>query len=184
MRVRKLKITSRLSSITNGFVQAIIPERQPTVAEVADALRRLGMTVEQRTCVYCGARATDWDHLQPLVRGRRPTGYFHEIENWVPACGTCNQSKGGQDWRVWMFGSARNSPRSRGIENLEARAEVIENYANLRPATRLNFSEIVPEQEWTAYWERLSQIETLMRDTEALADRIAAKLQAEVDRLR
>jgi hypothetical protein len=183
MRVRKLKITSRLSSITNGFVQAIIPERQPTATEVEEALQRLGMTMEQRTCVYCGAGATDWDHLQPLVRGRRPTGYFHEIKNWVPACGTCNQSKGSQDWRIWMFGSAQNSPRSRGIENLEGRAEVIENYERWGGATRLNFAEIVPPQEWMAYWERLSQIEALMRDTEVLAGGIAARLQAEADRI-
>jgi hypothetical protein len=185
MRFKKaLKITSRLSSVTNGFVQAIIPQRAPTDPEMTEALIALGMTPTNPRCVYCGAAATDWDHLHPLVRARRPTGYFHEIGNIVPACGPCNQSKGGQEWKVWMFGGARNSPRSKGVQNLEERAQVIEDYEHQSRATRLNFASIVPQQDWVDYWDRLSQIENLMRDTEILATRIAEKLQVEVDKLR
>ena len=74
MKFRKpLKITSRTSSITNSFVQAIIPSVEPTAAEVEEALAVLDMTSDAISCIYCGAPASDWDHLRPLVRGRRPS---------------------------------------------------------------------------------------------------------------
>jgi len=50
---------------------------------------------------------TDWDHLRPLVRNRRPTGFISEIKNLVPSCGPCNQSKGAADWKAWMTEGAR-----------------------------------------------------------------------------
>src|ERR1700686_3805297 len=100
---RPLKITSRSSSITNSFVQAIVPTIDPSSEEIVEALRILGMSPESMACVYCGARTTDWDHLRPLVKNKRPTGYISEIRNLVPACGPCNQSKGASDWRTWIL---------------------------------------------------------------------------------
>ncbi len=47
-------------------------------------------------CVYCGAPATTVDHVTPLARGGH-----HAVYNLVPACGTCNSSKGAKllaDW--------------------------------------------------------------------------------------
>jgi hypothetical protein len=44
---RPLKITSRTSSVTNRFVQAIIPHVPPTRAEVEEALGILGMTYDK-----------------------------------------------------------------------------------------------------------------------------------------
>jgi len=47
-------------------------------------------------CVYCGAPATTVDHVVPLARGG------HEAEyNLVPACGTCNFSKGPKLLSEW-----------------------------------------------------------------------------------
>ena len=54
---------------------------------------------EGARCAYCGDKASDWDHLRPLVVKRRPTGFISEIANLVPACGKCNQSKGNSPWR-------------------------------------------------------------------------------------
>src|SRR4051812_27975243 len=95
-------MVSRKSSITNAFVNAIIPVVPPTVAEIAEALRILGMEAEDVRCAYCGDKSTEWDHLRPLVKARRPTGFISEIGNLVPACGKCNQSKGNSGWESWM----------------------------------------------------------------------------------
>lgn len=47
-------------------------------------------------CVYCGATAASVDHITPLARG----GF--EIEaNLVPACGSCNSSKGAKLLSEW-----------------------------------------------------------------------------------
>ena len=104
-------MVSRKSSITNAFVNAIIPTIPPTNDEIAKALTILGMEPDDVRCAYCGDKATEWDHLRPLVAKRRPTGFISEIANLVPACGKCNQSKGGSDWRKWMLSKARLSPR-------------------------------------------------------------------------
>jgi len=85
---------SRKSSITNAFVNSLIPVVEPTVDEIEEALRILGMSADDVRCAYCGDVSTEWDHLRPLVVNRRPTGYISEIGNLVPACGKCNQSKG------------------------------------------------------------------------------------------
>jgi endonuclease I len=108
------KITHRISSVTNGFVQAILPVMIPTTEEENAVLQQLGMTRETMECVYCGGDPTDWDHLRPLVKGRRPTNNLTDFHNLVPACGPCNQSKGGQDWKSWMQGAAQGAPTSRG----------------------------------------------------------------------
>ncbi len=136
MKIRRpLTITSRTSSITNSFVQAIVPRFEPSLEELTQALSFFGMTLESTACVYCGAKTTDLDHLRPLVQSKRPTGYVHEIGNLVPACGPCNQSKGGQDWRQWMQGNARGSPTTKGVNNIIERInqlERFENWAKLR----------------------------------------------------
>ena len=120
---RPLTITSRTSSITNSFVRALIPCIEPSKEEYALALAVLGMTPEELSCVYCGNARTDWDHLRPLVRDGRPTGYINEIRNLVPSCGHCNQSKGRSHWRDWMLGDARGSPKTRRIQDLAERME-------------------------------------------------------------
>src|SRR5271163_2963446 len=106
-------VTSRKTSITNAFVSAIIPVVRPTEEEIEEVLAIFGMTAETVSCVYCGDKCNAWDHLRPLVVGRRPTGYISEIANLVPACSPCNSSKTNQHWRDWLVGDAPQSPTSR-----------------------------------------------------------------------
>lgn len=78
-------VTRRASSITNTFLQAGIPRVAPTPTEIDEALNVLGMAQDSRTCAYCGTPATDWDHLRPMAREKRPTGCIDEIpENSLP----------------------------------------------------------------------------------------------------
>ncbi len=50
-------------------------------------------------CAYCGAvdRALQRDCVQPIRLGGRYT-----LTNVVPACGSCNASKGHQEVTTWM----------------------------------------------------------------------------------
>jgi hypothetical protein len=61
-----VRITARASSITNSFINGIIPVVVPTGDEVREALGILGM-LEAVACAYCGDAYTEWDHLRPLV---------------------------------------------------------------------------------------------------------------------
>ena len=55
-------------------------------------------------CAYCGDPATEWDHLNAIVRNRRPTGYISEHN-----LAACEVQEGEQTWREWMFGGTENS---------------------------------------------------------------------------
>ena len=50
-------------------------------------------------CAYCGNldKALQKDCVQPLSRGGRYT-----LENVVPACGSCNASKGNDEVTSWL----------------------------------------------------------------------------------
>lgn len=51
------------------------------------------------SCAYCGGPQQSWDHVIPVVRGGRS-----EAGNIVPACVSCNSSKGSRDVYVWSDG--------------------------------------------------------------------------------
>lgn len=176
MKIPKLlKITSRTSSITNAFIQAIIPTIPWSEEEQQEALSKLSMSKSDMKCVYCGSKTTDWDHLRPLVRNKKPTGYLHEIRNLVPACGPCNQSKGGQDWDRWFHSKTANSPTKRKIEDLETKYNNINNFfkwGNLSPIENL-----VNNTELQKYWKIHDEIITAMQSAQKEAEIIKSKLQ-------
>ncbi len=148
-------IAGRSSSITNAFFNSIIPIHEPTEDEEMEALRILGMDADDVRCAYCGDKSTEWDHLRPIITHQRPTGYITEIANLVPACEKCNQSKGKSEWRQWMISSARLSPTSRGISDIEGRMERLARYSTWLPATKVDFDQIVSPEQWeqhTSNW--------------------------------
>jgi 5-methylcytosine-specific restriction endonuclease McrA len=169
-------MTSRKTSITNAFVSAIIPVTRPTDEEIAQALSVLGMTADAVSCVYCGDKCNAWDHLQPLVVNRRPTGYISEIANLVPACQPCNSSKGNTAWRDWMSGKASQSPTTRGIQDIQVRIARLEAYEHWRQATLVDFEAIVGQKPYEAYWQELDRIIAEMERSQVIANEVRAKI--------
>jgi HNH endonuclease len=92
-----MNVAGRSSSITNAFISAIIPVIEPSEEEEREALGILRIDPEDIRCAYCGDKATEWDHLRPIISNQEPTGYITEIANLVPSCGKCNQSY--ENWR-------------------------------------------------------------------------------------
>ncbi len=54
-----VKITGRASSVTNSFVNGIIPIIPPTKEEITKVLQVLGMNDKTIRCAYCGDRQTE-----------------------------------------------------------------------------------------------------------------------------
>ncbi|WP_313366207.1 HNH endonuclease [Microbacterium sp.] len=177
---KAVRITGRSSSITNSFVNGIVPVIRPSDAEIDEALEVLGMSAEV-VCAYCGDRATEWDHLRPLVQNQRPTGYIHEIHNLVPARGKCNQSKGNKHWREWMFGPARLSPRTREVPDIEARSEALERYEAWTRPTQVDFAGTVGEELWEQHWANHRALLRQMRTAEEVVKQIRARITAGVE---
>ena len=176
---KAVRITGRSSSITNSFVNGIVPIIKPTKAQIDEALEVLGMS-DAVVCAYCGDDASEWDHLRPLVQGQRPTGYIHEIHNLVPACGKCNQSKGNKHWREWMFSDARLSPKSKGVVDLDERASIIERYEAWTRPTHVDFAALVGEELWAEHWANHRALLQQMREAENVVERIRERIAAGV----
>ena len=125
---KPVSITGRSSSITNSFVNGIIPTVQPSKSEIKEALAILNMDYTNICCSYGGATFTEWDHLRPLVMNKKPTGYITKIHNLGPSCGECNQSKGNKSWHTWMLSDAQLSPKTRQISDIAERMSFLARY--------------------------------------------------------
>jgi hypothetical protein len=169
-------VASRKTSITNAFVSAIIPVVCPTPNEIAEALSVLGMKAETVSCIYCGDKCNAWDHLRPLVIGRRPTGYISEIANLVPACQPCNSSKGNSQWREWMVGRAAQSPTTRGVHDVQMRIGCLEAFERWRQPTKVDFEAIVGHESYEAYWQELDRVIGEMERSQSLANKLRAEI--------
>lgn len=167
-----MKITGRSSSITNAFINSIIPVIYPTEFQVKEALSILGMTHSEFQCAYCGSIATEWDHLRPLVMNKKPTGYISEIHNLVPSCGKCNQSKGNKYWYGWITSNAPLSPKSRNIANLDERIEALNRYEEWKEPTKMNFETIVGIEIWNQHWDNWEKTLQLMKKSQIQAEKI------------
>ncbi len=171
------KIIARKTSITNSFVNSVIPRVRPTPEQIEQALTILAMTADDVRCSYCGNKSTEWDHLRALVNNRRPTGYITEIANLVPACNKCNQSKGNSHWQQWMASAAPHSPSTRSTVDVNDRIRRLEAYVNYFPPTRVNFEEVLPSDEWERYWQLCDEIVSDMTEAQAVADDILGRVR-------
>ena len=172
------QILGRLSTITSEFWRAIAPSSQPTASDVREALDVLGMSPNTITCCYCGDKYSEWDHLRPMVENRLPTGFVTEIQNLVPSCGKCNQSKGSQHWKQWMLSSAKNSPASRKVADIDSRIEYLEKYEQWRIPTVIDFNTAAGHELWERYLTALKDVKKLLSS----ADGVAAEIRALVNR--
>ena len=167
-------MVSRKSS--NAFVSAIIPVIVPSHEDIEEALRILGMDAHIVRCAYCGDRASEWDHLRPLVFQRRPTGYVSEIANLVPACGKCNQSKGNKSWRTWILSSARLSPTGRSIAGINERIAKLEAYERWRTPIQVDFVKVLGNEGWKSYWALCEAVIEQLRKCQLVADQLRKQI--------
>ena len=170
-------MVSRKSSITNAFVNAIIPVIPPTAEEIEQALAILRIDAAQLRCAYCSDKATEWDHLRPLVMKHRPTGFVSEIANLVPSCGKCNQSKGNKPWRTWMQSKAPLSPTGRALADVAVRIERLEEYERWRTPTTVDFEKLLGKDVWEGYWELYDGVIVQMKRCQDVADALRAKVR-------
>ena len=177
----KMKITGRTSSITNAFVNSIIPVIQPTGSEVEKVLNILGMEDGKICCSYCGGESTEWDHFRPLVINKEFTGYISEIANLVPACGKCNQSKGNKNWDEWIVSGAPRSPKSKNVPNLDDKIRRLKNFERWREPTKLDFKQIVGEKDLEIHQRNLDAITKSMRDAQEHAELLSKKIEKSLE---
>jgi hypothetical protein len=131
-------------------------------------------------CAYCGDTASEWDHLRPLVIDKKPTGYISEIQNLVPSCGKCNQSKGNKNWKLWITSEAKLSPASRGISNIENRIAKLTDYEKWEIPTKIDFEAVVGQKKWQQHWDNWQLVIDTMKTSQLLANEIKELLANDI----
>lgn len=172
------KVKARTATMTNAFVNHVIPAIRPSNEDIDEALGVLGMS-DGICCAYCGDRCQEWDHLNPVVQDKRPSGFITEIQNLIPACKACNASKSNSPWREWILGTATASPARRGVADLEQRIEAIERYTTWRPVTQVDFEGTLGPGVWDTYWEHHALVIEAMEKAHVEAEFIRAALADE-----
>ena len=170
-------IKGRSSSITNAFVNGIIPSIVPTEDEIREVLSVLGMDENTICCAYCGDKMTEWDHFRPIIINQRATGYISEIANQVPSCGKCNQSKRNAHWKTWMLSGAEKSPASRNIKDLDIRIKRLEDFESRFSPTKIDIEEIVGKELYDRYWTLWEELLDKMQEAQKLSDELKTILQ-------
>lgn len=166
----KATITARTSSLTNSFIASIMPYVKPSLEDFAKALKILQMEENGLTCVYCGGKHTEWDHLRPFVEKKRPTGYYTTMFNLVPACGKCNQSKGNSDWETWINDAHHD------LHDLKKRIGILKKYekaGNLRPVSP---EDILGKEVFKKYMTLCDEIIVKMKE----AHEVSCRLRGEI----
>ncbi len=177
---KPITIMGRTSSITNAFVNGIIPRIMPSAEEIKEALDILGMDSDTVCCAYCGDKYTEWDHFRPLIVNKQPTGYISEIHNLVPCCGKCNQSKGNKYWKDWIKSQAPLSPHSRSISDLELRIHRLEHFEVWGEPIQVDFEKMLGEDLWNEYWHNYEELMQKMKEIQKVSDKIRKVTQGAI----
>ena len=159
-----VSIAGRSSSISNSFANGIIPCIEPSKEEIHNALSVLGMKEDDVRCAYCGEPFSEWDHLNPLIINKEPTGYISEINNLVPACGKCNQSKGNKKWEEWFIGDSPRAQEIRQNNDYNDRKAKLKKYEKEFKPRRINFEELIGKKEWDEYKSARDKILDAMKN--------------------
>lgn len=85
-------------------VRARVHARKRGVAPVPTIAQELLLERFGGRCAYCPAPATTWDHVVPVAHGGQTTP-----GNIVPACTSCNSSKGTRDVIEWLTSQGRHA---------------------------------------------------------------------------
>jgi 5-methylcytosine-specific restriction endonuclease McrA len=162
--MKPYRLLNRSSTVSNAFAQALAPADDYDEARLETAFRGLGLVDDGvLLCVYCSQPASSVDHLNSLVKDRKFTGWGHVFGNLVPACGDCNQSKGGRPWREFARDSGVSETQIRKIEKFERQSPT--------PVSQDDLSKLYPDL--IDAYERLRNLnEDTLRTAQSLANEI------------
>lgn len=122
-------------------------------------------------CVFCGSSEVKrWDHLVPVNKGGETV-----LGNMVPACAPCDDSKQDRPFEKWVMSDAKESPKSRGAEDIDQRVERIKAYIQYFGYTPRNLEERLNKYELERLTTIRSRLQELKKDIEALIDGYRAR---------
>lgn len=171
--LKPLSIAGRGGTLHGGFWKAVAPLDTVMEDDLRRRLERFTASNAEPNCVYCGGRGTDWDHLLAPAENGRLSGFGSLLSNLVPACGTCNQSKGSKPWRTWLEGGSGGAASARGKPGHATRVSVLATLEQEARAGYRDLSAMTESDRWTRYLALLEELKGGLAE----ADRLAAELR-------
>ncbi|AXV15090.1 hypothetical protein CYG48_04875 [Neorhizobium sp. SOG26] len=104
--------------LLNHIVSCSVSDDEIRRQEAQNAIRPLRPAVMGKTggcCFYCGGAAKAVDHFQPITKGGSD-----RLENLVPACSSCNNSKRDLTLEQWRNARRRAAAVKQGLPNFSA----------------------------------------------------------------
>ena len=101
-------IKNRLSTIRYEISKSLT--QGPTIPAVNVEQRKTILALDG-ICEYCRInKARTLDHLNPLIQKGYPSSYCGDEWNMIPACSSCNSSKGCSTIIEWLSSKAKQNP--------------------------------------------------------------------------
>lgn len=182
----KASISSRSSTITSQFARAKAPYLRPSAEDLSRRYEHFGMTAAKTSCYYCDGDQSEWDHLEAVIKNGEWTGYFTEINNLIPACGKCNQSRGNKPYDEWMMSNAPASPKNvlmnrdklteaDAVIKVKQKIKLIDSVIKSNPPKHLSVdNQSILEIE---YEKKRVEIIKLLNDAQKIANQIQSNYQ-------
>jgi len=149
--------------------KALMPTRR-TLPD-AEIAARHKILKNDSICVYCGDEAGTMDHFRPVIETNgMPSGYCDDDWNIVPACLSCNSSKGNRHWLTFMLSSTPKSPTTRNIPYLARKITKLRKFEHAG-------KQLVQTWDVKKYRKKLEAMKTSLKGMASVhADRLRALL--------
>ena len=116
----------RSTTLRREYINLVLGGKYKLDSKTKEYYKKYGIDPER--CVYCGDKTTSLDHIYSTVKEKLFTGYTNELKNLLPACSSCNSSKGNDDWEEWIYSDRPVAQYAREDEKFQQRKKLIENY--------------------------------------------------------
>ena len=71
-----------------------------------------------------------------------------------------------------MLSNAKQSPKSRGVKDIDLRMSRLREYENWTQPTKIDFEAIVGKEMWQQHWANWEQVQDTMKQAQILASEI------------
>ena len=119
----------RSTTIRHEYADAVLgckPDLDKLKKNYRKKYEKYGINVDN--CAYCGNKATGVDHIYSIINDSKFSGYTNDLKNLIPACQSCNSSKGSMNWDEWLDSGYERANNIKSIEGYADRIKYIKKY--------------------------------------------------------
>lgn len=195
-------VSGRSSTLNAEFIKSKIPYLPVSEEDLKTRYSLFfagNLAINAPKCFYCEGRQTEWDHLISPLRKKKElqpgeeqmSGYFHEVNNLIPACNSCNSSKGNTEYAKWMLSTSLGAKHnltekyvktglneSQAISKIESKIDIINSVLKSHPPKHIMFSKLIKankdiEAKEKELKEKQEEINKIMKGATGIAKELS-----------